>query len=227
MENEVQSMAEEKQNKKKKSDLATQLTGVAVLAVIALGIVKVVNTGITVSGILDERDEVIKSMNEITIPEYQEPAGTQVEEDSGFVFEVARQGDDVAEAQNIFLSVFAEEEPGSEAYLDRLEEAKALMRPQFEEGAGSWYMAGDNAEGKELTWEFVGGYDMPDKVSSVWLLKDRDNRLVAYTVSEYGEDSGKFYGPQCVMTEYGRTLSSEADEPDYMEKYSTGGEEDD
>ena len=217
-------MAEEKQNKKKKADLATQLTGVAVLAVLALGIVKLVNTGITVSGILGERDEVVKSTKEIVIPEYQEPAATQAEPDSDFIFEVARQGDEVAEAQNVFLSVFAEEEVGSEAYIDRLEEAKSLMRPHFEEGAGSWYMAGDNAEGKDLAWEFVGGYDMPDKVSSVWLLKDKDNKLVAYTVSEYGEDSGKFYGPQCVMTEYGRTLSSEADEPEYMDRYSTGGE---
>ena len=212
---------EDSDRKKEKPSLATQLTGVAVITVLALSVVRIVNVGLDVAEIHSQVEEIRKATREIEIPSYKAPIEGQAEKDTEFLFSVAQQGDEVARAQDGFLHVFSNTEIGSDEYVNGLEEAKQLMRPHFEEGAGSWYMAGDNAVSKDLHWEFVGGYDMLDEVPCVWLLKDGNGKLVAYTVAEYAEESGKFFGPQCVMTDYGRTLSSEADEPDHMEKYNT------
>lgn len=175
-----------------------------------------VNCFMDLKDLRSERYELDSRIAAIEVPEWEEPVSSGDDSDAmrRLMDEVSEKGDDVAYCQNSFLSLFMDDGMEGTVFSDKMESAKEHMRPHFTEGSASWYMPGDNAESKGLSWRFVGGYESPGNAPSLWLLEDSDGKLVAYVTAEYDRSAGKFFGADVIMTTYGRTLCSDSDMPD-------------
>lgn len=190
--------------------------GVCMIGLIAAG---AVNCFLDLKDLHSERYELSSQIDAIQIPEWEDPISSDDDSDAvkRLMDEVSEKGDDVAYCQNSFLSLFMDDEMEGYMFSDKMESAKEHMRPHFMEGSASWYMPGDSAEPKGLSWRFVGGYESPENVPSLWLLEDSDGKLAAYVTAEYDRSAGKFFGASVIMTTYGRTLCSDSDMPDDYE----------